>query len=160
MSKLLKEKKKQAEIKVSRRRKKITPKTVTYYVNTANSKPFSYFNDLDIRTITTEQIQDIIDTLDYSIKYLKDVRLVLKLALDIAIKEKIRTDNPAINVDIGSSSKLIGIEIEHLDQDRQDVWLNIIEKDKRQWAYLFEAILLTGARPEEGCRFKMECNRL
>lgn len=39
-------------------------------------------------------------------------------------------------------------------QDRQEVWLDIFEKDKRQWVYLFESILLTGARPEEACGFK------
>ena len=158
VSKLLKEKKKQSEIKVNRRRKKITPKTVTYYVKTANSKPFSHFNNLDAKTITTEEIQEYLDSLDYSVKYIRDIRLLLKLTLDIVVKEKIRNDNPAINIDIGSYSKLIGIEIEHLDQDRQDVWLNLFEKDKRQWAYLFEAILLTGARPEEGCRITMEFN--
>lgn len=152
--KMLIEKKKQSEIKVVRRRKKITPKTVTYYVRTVNSKPFSVFKDLNARTVKKEELQELFDNLDYSIKYLKDVRLALKLTFDIVIKEKIRLDNPAIGINLGNSSKLIGIEIEHLEQDRQEVWLDIIEKDKRQWAYLFEAILLTGARPEEGCGFK------
>ena len=41
-----------------------------------------------------------------------------------------------------------------MEQDRQEVWLDIFEKDKRQWVYLFESILLTGARPEEACGFK------
>ena len=41
-----------------------------------------------------------------------------------------------------------------MEQDRKEVWLDIFKKDKRQWAYLFESILLTGARPEEACSFK------
>ena len=41
-----------------------------------------------------------------------------------------------------------------MEQDRQEVWLDIFEKDKRQWVYLFESILLTGARPAEACGFK------
>jgi len=79
--------------------------------------------------------------------------LVLKLSLDVAVKEKLRPDNPAEKIYIEGVSKSLGIEIEHLEQDRQEVWLDLFEKDKRQWAYLFETLLLTGARPEEGCRF-------
>ena len=51
---------------------------------------------------------------------------------------------------LGYSSKYLkDIEIEHLEQDRQEIWLNIFEKDKRQWVYLFEYILLTETRPKE-----------
>ena len=99
-------------------------------------------------------MQEHFDSLDYSEKYLKDIRLVFKLSLDVAVKEKVVTENVAAKIKIEKSiSKTPGIEIEHLEQDRQEVWLDLFEKDKRQFAYLFEAILLTGARPEEGCRF-------
>lgn len=83
---------------------------------------------------------------------MQDIRLVIKLALDIAVEEKVIQFNPAEKVKIDREKTSLGIEIEHLEQDRQEVWLDLFEKDKRQWAYLFEAILLTGARPEEGCR--------
>ena len=69
--------------------------------------------------------------------------------MDLVIKEKLRTDNPAEKIEIVSDKNSLGIEIEHLEQDRPEVWLDIFEKDKRQWVYLFESILLTGARPEE-----------
>lgn len=79
---------------------------------------------------------------------------MLKLSLDVAVKEKVVTENVVTKIKIEkSTSKTPGIEIEHLEQDRQEVWLDLFEKDKRQFAYLFEAILLTGTRPEEGCRF-------
>ncbi len=109
---------------------------------------------MDATTITQEQIEEHFETLDYSSKYLKDIRLVLKLSLDLVVKEKLRLDNPAAKIKITSNKKSLGIEIEHLEQDRQEVWLDIFEKDKRQWVYLFESILLTGARPEEACGFK------
>lgn len=81
--------------------------------------------------------------------------MILKLSFDIVVdEEKLRPDNPAEKIIIQSSKKSLGIEIEHLEQDRQEVWLDIFENDGRQWAYLFEAILLTGARPEEGCGYK------
>ena len=153
IDKMIKEKKELSEKKYTRKRKKITKGTVTYYLRTAKTHVYPLFGDLDASTITQEEIQEKFDELDYSNKYLKDIKLVLKLALDVAIKEKIRPDNPAEKIYIEGVSKSLGIEIEHLEQDRQEIWLDLFEKDKRQWAYLFETLLLTGARPEEGCRF-------
>lgn len=154
VEKMILQKKKQSEVKGVKKKKKISPKTITYYWRTAKTRILPYFGDMDIRTITQEQIEEHFDTLDYTPKYLKDIRLVLKLSIDLAVKEKLRLDNPAEKIIIDTSKKSLGIEIEHLAQERQEVWLDLFEKDKRQWAYLFEAILLTGARPEEGCGLK------
>ena len=154
VNKMLKEKKKQSEIVTVKRKKKISADTFSYYLRTANRQILPYFGDVDVTTITNEKLQEHFDSLDYSEKYLKDIRLVFKLSLDVAVKEKVVTENVAAKIKIEKSiSKTPGIEIEHLEQDRQEVWLDLFEKDKRQFAYLFEAILLTGARPEEGCRF-------
>ena len=154
VNKMLKEKKKQSEIVTVKRKKKISADTFSYYLRTAKRQILPYFGDVDVTTITSEKLQEHFDSLDYSEKYLKDIRLVFKLSLDVAVKEKIVTENVAAKIKIEKSiSKTPGIEIEHLEQDRQVVWLDLFEKDKRQFAYLFEAILLTGARPEEGCRF-------
>ena len=154
VNKMLKEKKKQSEIVTVKRKKKISADTFSYYLRTAKRQILPYFGDVDVTTITSEKLQEHFDSLDYSEKYLKDIRLVFKLSLDVAVKEKIVTENVATKIKIEKSiSKTPGIEIEHLEQDRQEVWLDLFEKDKRQFAYLFEAILLTGARPEEGCRF-------
>jgi len=152
IDKMIKSKKKQSEITTTKKKKKLSPDTVAYYWRTAQKQVIPYFGNIDVTTINEEQLQEHFDVLDYSTKYLQDIRLVIKLSLDVAIKEKIIKYNPAQNVKIDSLKKSLGIEIEHLEQDRQEVWLNLFEKDKRQWAYLFEAILLTGARPEEGCR--------
>ena len=154
VNKMLKEKKKQSEIVTVKRKKKISADTFSYYLRTAKRQILPYFGDVDVTTITSEKLQEHFDSLDYSEKYLKDIRLVFKLSLDVAVKEKIVTENVVAKIKIEKSiSKTPGIEIEHLEQDRQEVWLDLFEKDKRQFAYLFEAILLTGARPEEGCRF-------
>ena len=154
VNKMLKEKKKQSEIVTVKRKKKISADTFSYYLRTAKRQILPYFGDVDVTTITSEKLQEHFDSLDYSEKYLKDIRLVFKLSLDVAVKEKIVTENVAAKIKIEKSiSKTPGIEIEHLEQDRQEVWLDLFEKDKRQFAYLFEAILLTGERPEEGCRF-------
>ena len=154
VNKMLKEKKKQSKIVTVKRKKKISADTFSYYLRTAKRQILPYFGDVDVTTITSEKLQEHFDSLDYSEKYLKDIRLVFKLSLDVAVKEKIVTENVAAKIKIEKSIiKTTGIEIEHLEQDRQEVWLDLFEKDKRQFAYLFEAILLTGARPEEGCRF-------
>lgn len=154
VDKMIKEKKRQSEATGIKKKKKISPKTVTYYWNTAQKQVLPCFGKLDATTITQEQIEAHFEELDYSPKYLKDIKLVLKLTFDVVIKEKLRLDNPAEKINITTSKKSLGIEIEHLEQDRQEVWLDIFEKDKRQWVYLFESILLTGARPEEACGFK------
>lgn len=156
--KMIKIKKQQAETKNNKSKKRLSPHTFSYYVRTAKKQVLPIFGDRDVTTLTTEELQEHIDSLEYKTKYLKDIKLVIKLALDIAVEESVIPYNVAERVKIVRDKKSLGIEIEHLEQDRQEVWLNLFEKDKRQWAYLFEAILLTGARPEEACRFKMECD--
>lgn len=143
VDKMIKQKKKQSEAKGVKKKKKISPKTVTYYWTTAQIRVLPHFGDIDATTITQEQIEEYFETLDYSSKYIKDIRLILKMSLDIVVKEKLRPDNPAEKIVINNDKKSLGIEIEHLEQERQEVWLDIFEKDKRQWVYLFESILLT-----------------
>lgn len=154
--KMILQKKKQAELsgKNKKRKKVITHDTVRYYVDISKAKVIPCFGSMDAVTVTYEQIQEEFDKLDLSQKYLQDIKLTLKLALDVVVKDKLRTDNPATRLKVIMPKKSLGIEIEHLEQDRQEVWLDIFEQDKRQCAYLFETILLTGARPEEGCGFK------
>ena len=154
VNKMLQNKKLQAENKLYNRRRKISPKTVTSYLGTANRQVIPIWGDLDIRKITTEQLQQHFDKLDYSVKYLKDIKLILKLTFQTAIDLGIVTENPASKIYVGNRKSNIGVEIEHLNKERQSRWLDLIEEDGRQWAYLFEAILLSGARPEEACAFK------
>ena len=73
VNKMLQNKKLQAENKLYNRRRKISPKTVTSYLGTANRQVIPIWGDLDIRKITTEQLQQHFDKLDYSVKYLKDI---------------------------------------------------------------------------------------
>ena len=153
VNKMLQDKKMQAENKLYNRRRKISPKTITSYLGTANRQVIPVWGDLDIRKITTEQLQQHFDKLDYSTKYLKDIKLILKLTFQTAIDLGIITENPATKIYVGNRKCNIGIEIEHLDKERQNVWLDLFEKDGRQWAYLLEAILLSGGRPEEVCAY-------
>lgn len=154
VNKMLQDKKLQAENKLYNRRRKISPKTVTSYLGTANRQVIPAWGDLDIRKITTEQLQQHFDKLDYSVKYLKDIKLILKLTFQTAIDLGIIAENPASKIYVGNRKCNIGVEIEHLNKERQSRWLDLIEEDGRQWAYIFEAILLSGARPEEACAFK------
>lgn len=141
--KMLQEKKIQSEINLYSRRRKISPKTVTSYLGTANRQVIPVWGDLDIRDITTEQLQEHFDTLDYSEKYLKDIKLILRLTFQKAIDLRVIKENPATKIYVGNRKYNKGVEIEHLEKDRQAVWLDLFEQDGRQWAYLFEAILLS-----------------
>ena len=149
--KVLQEKKIQSETNLYSRRRKISPETVTSYLGTANRQVIPVWGDLDIRKITTEQLQQHFDKLDYSEKYLKDIKQILRLTFQKAIDLGIITENPATKIYTGNRKCTIGVEIEHLDKERQAIWLDLFEQDGRQWAYLFEAILLSGGRPEECC---------
>lgn len=151
--KMLQEKKLQSEINLYNRRRKVSPKTVTSYLGTANRQILPVWGDLDIRNITTELLQKHFDTLDYSEKYLKDIKLILRLTFQTAIDLDVIKENPATKIYVGNRKCNKGVEIEHLDKERQAVWLNLFEQDGRQWAYLFEAILLSGGRPEEVCAY-------
>lgn len=147
LNNMLQEKKLQSEINLHSRRRKISPKTVTSYLGTANRQVIPVWGDSDIRTIATEQMQQHFDTLDYSEKYLKDIRLILKMTFQKAIDLGVIKENPATKIYIGNRKYNKGIEIEHLDKERQAVWLDLFEQDGRQWAYLFEGILLSGRTP-------------
>ena len=153
VNKMLQEKKLQSEINLYNRRKKVSPKTVTAYLGTANRQILPVWGDLDIRKITTELLQKHFDTLDYSEKYLKDIKLVLGLTFQTAIDLGVIKENPATKIYVGNRKCNKGVEIEHLDKERQAVWLDLFEQDGRQWVYLFEAILLSGGRPEEVCAY-------
>lgn len=153
VNKMLLEKKMQSELELYSRRRKVSHKTVTSYLGTANKQVIPVWGDLDVRTITTEQLQQHFDTLDYSEKYLKDIKLILKMSFQTAINLGVIQENPASKIYVGNRKSNIGVEIEHLDKERQDVWLDLFEQDGRQWAYLFEAILLSGGRPEEVCAY-------
>ena len=153
VNKMLQEKKLQSEINLYSRRRKVSPKTVTSYLGTANKQVIPVWGDLDIRTITTEQLQQHFDKLDYSEKYLKDIKLILKMSFQTAINLGVIKENPATKIYVGNRKSNIGVEIEHLDKERQEVWEDLFEQDGRQWAYLFEAILLSGGRPEEVCAY-------
>ena len=84
--------------------------------------------------------------MDYSEKYLKDIKLILRLTFQKAIDLGVIAENPATKIYVGNRKCNIGVEIEHLNKERQAVWLDLFEQDGRQWAYLFEAILLSGRK--------------
>lgn len=160
--KMLMEKKLQSETNLYSRRRKISPETVTSYLGTANRQILPVWGDQDIRKLTTEKLQQHFDKLDYSEKYLKDIKLILRLTFQKAIDLGVITENPATKIYVGNRKCNIGVEIEHLNKERQAVWLDLFEQDGRQWAYLFEAILLSGGRPEECCAYswdKVDFNR-
>ena len=136
-------KKLQSETNLYSRRRKISPETVTSYLGTANRQILPVWGDEDIRKLTTEKLQQHFDKLDYSEKYLKDIKLILRLTFQKAIDLGVITENPATKIYVGNRKCNIGVEIEHLNKERQAVWLDLFEQDGRQWAYLFEAILLS-----------------
>ena len=143
------EKKIQAENTVNNRRGRNGPKTLTYYRNIAKGIITSEFGDLDIRKVTVSELQQHFDNFDYKPKYLKHIKLVLKLIFQVAVDLDVIEDNIVNKIDLGKDLGCVDEEMKYLNKERQSVWLDLFEKDGRQWAYLLEAILLLGLRPEE-----------
>lgn len=71
-----------------------------------------------------------------------------------AKKNKLIKENPIENTELPEKRKP---EISYLTEERQEVWLDYMEQDGRQWVLLFATLLQTGMRPEEGCGLKWQC---
>ncbi len=100
--------------------------------------------------------------------------VVLNLLFKYAIKEKNFKDNPVLRVDKPPEKiKMVKKDDNenYIDPDRQEVWLDLFEKEHKETNnnsnhihrdifLLFAIMLMTGCRPEEACRSKMEFNKL
>ena len=146
---MLRNKKAQVENTSNNSSRKNEPKTFTYYRNTAKGVVTSVFGNLDIRKLTIDELQQYFDEFDYKPKYLNHIKLVMKLIFQTAIKLGVIEDNIASEIKIGKQLSNVTEEEKYLNKERQSVWLDLFEQDGRQWAYLLEAILLSGVRPEE-----------
>ena len=80
VERMIKTRKRLSEQKGIRKKRKISKKTVTNYWQTAKKQVLPYFGDKDAVTITKEEIEDYLESLDYSPKYIKDIKMILKLS--------------------------------------------------------------------------------
>lgn len=82
--------------------------------------------------------------------------VILNMLFKYAIKEKDFTYNPMEKVDKPPEKIKTGEDEDdnYIEPDRQDIWLDLFEKENTDMSILFETMLLTGLRPEEACGLK------
>ena len=138
--------------------KTISPKTVETYINTIQNHVMLDFKDYHLSEITKELVEDYINRKRQKTPRLaKDLFLLIRSVLVYAKNVRhLLNEVPTFNLKFPKKKRAKKAKIPYLPSDRQEIWLDICEKDKREFAYLFATLLQTGMRPEERMRFKVE----
>lgn len=81
----------------------------------------------------------------------KDVFLMIRQILQYAKKRDLIKEIPDFELKFPKKKRSKKTKLVYLPADRQPIWLDILEKDGREFCKLFATLLQTGMRPEEGC---------
>ena len=138
--------------------KTISPKTVETYINTIQNHVMIDFKDYHLSEMTKEIIESYINKKRQNTPRLaKDLFLLMRSVLTYAKDERHLLDEiPKFTLKFPKKKRAKKAKIPYLTADRQTVWLDICENDKREFALLFATLLQTGMRPEERLWPKME----
>lgn len=138
--------------------KTISPKTVETYINTIQNHVMIDFKDCLVSDMSKELVENYINEKRQKTPRLaKDLFLLIRSVLTYAKENRHLIDEvPNFNLKFPKKKRAKKAKIPYLSADRQEVWLDICEKDKREFALLFATLLQTGMRPEERLWIKME----
>lgn len=138
--------------------KTISPKTVETYINTIQNHIMIDFKDYHVSELSKEVVEDYINAKRQKTPRLaKDLFLLMRAVLTYAKdNKKLITELPNFNLKFPKKKRAKKAKIPYLSAERQSVWLDILENDKREFALLFATLLQTGMRPEERLWIKME----
>ena len=138
--------------------KTISPKTVETYINTIQNHVMIDFKDYHLSEMTKEIVEEYINKKRQDTPRLaKDLFLLMRSVLTYAKEERHLLDEiPKFNLKFSKKKRAKKAKIPYLTSERQSVWLDICENDKREFALLFATLLQTGMRPEERLWFEME----
>ena len=138
--------------------KTISPKTVEAYINSIQAHIVPDFEKYHVADMSKELIENYInDKRKDTPRMAKDLYLLIKCILVYAKDERKLIDKlPNLTLKFSKKKRATKAKIPYLTEDRQKVWLDYFEKDGREFALLYSALLQTGMRPEERLWFKME----
>ena len=138
--------------------KTISPKTVETYINTIQNHVMIDFKNYHLSKMTKEVIEDYINKKRQKTPRLaKDLFLLIRSVLNYAKDVRhLLNEVPKFDLKFSKKKRAKKTKIPYLTAERQEVWLDICENDKREFAYLFATLLQTGMRPEERLWAKME----
>lgn len=133
--------------------KPLSPKTVQGYNDIINNQIIPYFKDnKNISIITEQNLRECIMSFN-GFRNRESAYIVLKMLFDFAREKNYVFYTPRIKKPqkpyTDKEETIIFIE-----SDRQDLWLDNLERESSNASLLFETMLLTGIRPEEACGLK------
>lgn len=140
--------------------KTISPKTVETYINTIQNHVMIDFKEYHIEQVNNKEfIEEYINNKRKNTPRLaKDLYLLIRCVLVYCRDRKKLIDTiPNFDIKFPKKKRSTKAKIPYLVEERQDVWLDILENDKREFCLLFALLLQTGMRPEEGCGLKWKC---
>lgn len=131
----------------------LSPKTLQGYNDIMNTQLIPYFkSNENISLISEEQIKKCINSFNGS-RNKESVYIVLKMIFEFARENNWIFYVPKIQKP-PKENKEKEETIIFIESDRQDIWLDLFEKENKDVTLLFETMLLTGLRPEEACGLK------
>ncbi len=91
----------------------------------------------------------------------RNTYILLSLFFKYAKKQHKLDINPLENVDKPVKPvKEEETEIICIEPENQNIYLDMFEEENTDMSLLFETMLLSGVRPEEACRFEMDCPKM
>lgn len=139
--------------------KTISPKTVETYINTIQNHVMVDFEGYHVYDLGKEFIEEYINMKRKDTPRLaKDLFLLIRSVLVYCRdKRQLIKEVPNFDIKFPKKKRSTKAKIPYLTEERQKVWLDVFENDKREFALLFALLLQTGMRPEEGCGLKWKC---
>lgn len=136
--------------------KTISLKTVETYINTIKNHVMVDFEKYHVSEISKDLVENYINGKRQKTPRLaKDLFLLIRAVLTYAKDKKgLIKEVPNFDLKFQKKKRAKVAKVCYLPEDRQKVWLDVCEKDKRPFALLFATLLQTGMRPEEGCGLK------
>jgi len=139
----------------------LSRKTIDDYHKTLMNKILPYFKNkkkVYLNEIDKEVIKELIKSNNgYQSK--RNIYIVLSMLFDYARKKRKMTHDPLKDIDKPvKPEKREEEKTPFIEPERQNIWLDKFEEDMTDKSILFETMLLTGIRPEEACRIKVECH--
>jgi len=144
--------------------KPLSQKTVDSDYDKLTNDILPYFKQnkiLYLAQVTDETIKSLIKSIKSQHSKNKSY-IVLNMLFEYAIDNNKTNFNPVRKVDKPPEKlEAEGEEIDdnYIEPENQDTYLDKFEEINTDMSILFETMLLTGIRPEEACRFKVESIR-
>lgn len=132
--------------------KRLSPKTIDTYAYTLKKHIKPNFSQYTIPEITKEIVETYVSEVRKVYpRAAKDVFLMIRQILRYAKDKKLIKEIPDFDLKFPKKKRSKKTKLVYLPADRQPIWLDILEKDGRNFCKLFATLLQTGMRPEEGC---------